>query len=1095
MMPVRPLVGIILLSLVLSNGLIVGDAGAEDPGMQPLGPGDFTHFVLGEQFTATWCGYCPTAAHQLEDIYYNDGYEFYYVALIGDVNDKASDRMGDYPTATGYPTVEFDGGYREETGAQSDKTAYEQAIEESGARSDTPVSAEVQMSWEGDSAIRVTARARWDEDGTIINPTLQTHIRVYITEIDSRYQHNDGGNYRFGFLDYAFDQDLDLEPNTWWEEEVVWVGSDHQDSNGDDFGDIDYANIAIIATVFNDESSDSDKYALQTDGTIAPKLMITSPGNNETFGGDFTLDVTSSGSHESGDPTGITSVEYSIDNGTFTSLSPGSGDEYSGEVDTSGLENGEHSILIRSTDDKGTTTDEHMIFQLDGEDVRGPSIDIVSPADNASVKGVLAINVDVIDESEISSVQYRIDDGTWTDMGSGEGSRFSADWDSGEVEDGQHSLTITASDVHGNSDEGAVSVNIDNAEDDTIPPELEIEAPASDEELRDTVLLKVHASDEYGIDSVSFSIDEGAWTDLTYESDDLFTHSLDTTTIPNGDHVIDFLATDSSGNERSADVEVTVSNVADTESPIISPVTPGNHDILSLAEERMDVLVHVSDNEGVNKIECSFDSGPWRDMEYDDDESDSSGKDIYRFDYRSLHDEIADRSDGDYILEFRAVDDAGNTEEISIDLTIDNTPPIVSDITVDPEAGVIDEPLKFSATVQDGSGVDSVNLIYEFCQGDVCLRREVESMKYKSGDGAYHYTTTFDEEGTVKYHIEAEDDVGNIIETDQEHIEIEAQDGGSDGEDQDDEDPEEEIKLPSGVLITSLVDGATVSDQLMLEGAAYSSKIVTVGIDGQIPITLSTRPATFSQSMDDFTLTDLDGNGFTLSDHEGKVVILDFMATWCTGCKSLADNLKAIHDIYGDSVVIVTIDTDSGETEEELKEFGEAHGASWAHAFDTAGLANKYGIQELPRLMFITPDQDISWEFSGVPSVAELEVQIGLAYSDRVWSHSLDTTSLTNGYHTLTVSIGEGSDTQTMVFLVENEESSSTNDDGDDGIDSIYLMGISSLLVIIIIIAAVLVMNRSGEEEESYYCYECSDELSYIDDYDAWYCDECEEYR
>ena len=58
---------------------------------------DFTHAVLGEEFTATWCVYCPSAAENLmkiyEDIpdepYYHD--KFFFVALITDVNDKAEE--------------------------------------------------------------------------------------------------------------------------------------------------------------------------------------------------------------------------------------------------------------------------------------------------------------------------------------------------------------------------------------------------------------------------------------------------------------------------------------------------------------------------------------------------------------------------------------------------------------------------------------------------------------------------------------------------------------------------------------------------------------------------------------------------------------------------------------------------------------------------------------------------------------------------------------------------------------------------------------------------------------------------------------------
>ena len=57
----------------------------------------FTHAVFAEEFTATWCVYCPSAAENLmliyEDVpgepYYDDN--FFFVALITDVNDKADE--------------------------------------------------------------------------------------------------------------------------------------------------------------------------------------------------------------------------------------------------------------------------------------------------------------------------------------------------------------------------------------------------------------------------------------------------------------------------------------------------------------------------------------------------------------------------------------------------------------------------------------------------------------------------------------------------------------------------------------------------------------------------------------------------------------------------------------------------------------------------------------------------------------------------------------------------------------------------------------------------------------------------------------------
>ena len=45
---------------------------------------------------------------------------------------------------------------------------------------------------------------------------------------------------------------------------TVWTGGDHQDKNGNDFSDIEYENINVFVAFFNDESTASDKFSLQS---------------------------------------------------------------------------------------------------------------------------------------------------------------------------------------------------------------------------------------------------------------------------------------------------------------------------------------------------------------------------------------------------------------------------------------------------------------------------------------------------------------------------------------------------------------------------------------------------------------------------------------------------------------------------------------------------------------------------------------------------------------------------------------------------------------------------------------------------------------
>jgi len=81
------------------------------------GSRDFTHTVLAEYATATWCGYCHHAHTALKNIYASGDYPFYYVSLVRDMNPSVVDpRINNELNLYGYPTVYFDGGAEVEVG-------------------------------------------------------------------------------------------------------------------------------------------------------------------------------------------------------------------------------------------------------------------------------------------------------------------------------------------------------------------------------------------------------------------------------------------------------------------------------------------------------------------------------------------------------------------------------------------------------------------------------------------------------------------------------------------------------------------------------------------------------------------------------------------------------------------------------------------------------------------------------------------------------------------------------------------------------------------------------------------------------------------
>ena len=78
-----------------------------------------------------------------------------------------------------------------------------------------------------------------------------------------------------------------------------------------------------------------------------------------------------------------------------------------------------------------------------------------------------------------------------------------------------------------------------------------------------------------------------------------------------------------------------------------------------------------------------------------------------------------------------------------------------------------------------------------------------------------------------------------------------------------------------------------------------------------------------------FELTDLEGNKFKLSEHQGEVVLLHFFATDCGHCQEESPLISDLHDEYKDSVRVVGIGLGQRNTEEDLSAFAEAYDVSY----------------------------------------------------------------------------------------------------------------------------------------------------------------------
>ena len=137
------------------------------------------------------------------------------------------------------------------------------------------------------------------------------------------------------------------------------------------------------------------------------------------------------------------------------------------------------------------------------------------------------------------------------------------------------------------------------------------------------------------------------------------------------------------------------------------------------------------------------------------------------------------------------------------------------------------------------------------------------------------------------------------------------------------------------------------------------------------------RFASNPQPAPPFLLQDLDGNVVSTAQWQGKVVLLNFWATWCPPCRQEIPILVDLAKKYKDNLLIVGVSVDDGAPD-DVREFAKAFHMNYPVVMWSHELVSEYGgVPALPTTFLINKDGRVVQKHEGLypPEVYNTEVR------------------------------------------------------------------------------------------------------------------------
>lgn len=123
--------------------------------------------------------------------------------------------------------------------------------------------------------------------------------------------------------------------------------------------------------------------------------------------------------------------------------------------------------------------------------------------------------------------------------------------------------------------------------------------------------------------------------------------------------------------------------------------------------------------------------------------------------------------------------------------------------------------------------------------------------------------------------------------------------------------------------------------------------------------------AVAAEKAPNFSLQDLDGKTVSLSQLKGKVVFLDFWASWCPPCRRSIPAVEALYERYAKDPRVAVMGVNVENKPDATRTFAQKNGMKYRILVDDGAASRAYRVSGIPAFFTIGPDGTMGKKFVG----------------------------------------------------------------------------------------------------------------------------------